>query len=141
MDGWVAGDGAATDSLSHFSWHAALHELSLGDLDAVRRRYDAQLRPEHGLGCRALVDTGSLLFRWALTPGADGVPDWRRWPRVDRAATTSSGRPRRSSPCTPPSRCSPSTTRPACARWRARRARTAPDPARGGRPAGSTRCG
>jgi hypothetical protein len=75
MDGWVTGAGAGTESLSHFSWHAALHELSLGDLDAVRQRYDAQLRPEHGLGCRALVDTGSLLFRWALTPGATDVPD------------------------------------------------------------------
>jgi hypothetical protein len=74
MDGWVTGDGASTESLSHFSWHAALHELSLGDLDAVRRRYDAQLRPEHGLGCRALVDSGSLLFRWAITPGASQVP-------------------------------------------------------------------
>jgi hypothetical protein len=74
MDGWVTGDGASIDSLSHFAWHAALHELSLGDLDAVRQRYDAQLRPEHGLGCRALVDTGSLLFRWALTPDATEVP-------------------------------------------------------------------
>jgi hypothetical protein len=74
MDGWVTGDGASIDSLSHFAWHAALHELSLGDLDAVRRRYDGQLRPEHGLGCRALVDTGSLLFRWALTPDATDVP-------------------------------------------------------------------
>ncbi|GAW50454.1 MULTISPECIES: pyridine nucleotide-disulfide oxidoreductase [unclassified Nocardioides] len=75
MDGWVEGDGASIESLSHFSWHAALHELSLGDLDAVRRRYEAQLRPEHGLGCRALVDSGSLLVRWALTPGATDVPD------------------------------------------------------------------
>lgn len=74
MDLWVTGDGASVDSTSHFSWHAALHELSLGDLAAVRRRYDAQLRPERGLGCRALVDTGSLLFRWALTPGAEDVP-------------------------------------------------------------------
>jgi hypothetical protein len=74
MDRWVSGDGASIDSLSHFAWHAALHELSLGDLDAVRRRYDAQLRPEHGLGCRALVDSGSLLFRWALTPDASDVP-------------------------------------------------------------------
>lgn len=74
MDGWVTGDGASIESLSHFSWHAALHELSLGDLDAVRRRYDAQLRPEHGLGCRALVDSGSLLFRWAITPDASAVP-------------------------------------------------------------------
>lgn len=75
MDRWVTGAGVGTDGLSHFSWHAALHELSLGDLDAVRRRHDTQLRPEHGLGCRALVDTGSLLFRWALTPGATDVPD------------------------------------------------------------------
>ncbi len=75
MDGWVTGDGASIESLSHFSWHAALHELSLGDLDAVRRRYDGQLRPEHGLGCRALVDSGSLLFRWAITPDATDVPD------------------------------------------------------------------
>jgi hypothetical protein len=74
MDGWVNDEGASIDSLSHFAWHAALHELSLGDLDAVRRRYDTQLRPEHGLGCRALVDTGSLLFRWALTPDAADVP-------------------------------------------------------------------
>ncbi len=74
MDAWVTGDGAATDSLSHFSWHAALHELSMGDLDAVRARYQGQLRPEWGLGCRALVDTGSLIWRWALTPGAADVP-------------------------------------------------------------------
>jgi len=74
MDGWVTGDGATIDSLSHFSWHAALHELSLGDLDAVRRRYETQLQPGSAGGCRALVDCGSLLFRWALTPGATDVP-------------------------------------------------------------------
>ncbi|MCL2612104.1 MAG: pyridine nucleotide-disulfide oxidoreductase [Nocardioidaceae bacterium] len=75
MDGWILGDGATIDSRSHFSWHAALHELSLGDLDAVRRRYESQLQPGNALGCRALVDSGSLLFRWALTPGAAAVPD------------------------------------------------------------------
>lgn len=75
MDGWVRDVGAGMESLSHFSWHAALHELSMGDLDAVRARYESQLRPERGLGCRALVDTGSLLFRWALTPDASDVPD------------------------------------------------------------------
>ena len=74
MDGWITGDGAATDSLTHFSWHAALHELSIGDLDAVRRRYESQLRPERAVGCRALVDTGALLFRWAITPDAHDVP-------------------------------------------------------------------
>jgi hypothetical protein len=82
MDGWVHGDGAHTDSLSHFAWHAALHELSIGDLDAVRRRYETQLRPQHTVGCRALVDTGSLLFRWALTPGAGAVPELDEVARV-----------------------------------------------------------
>src|SRR3954464_385268 len=74
MDSWVTGDGASIESISHFAWHAALHELSLGDLDAVRRRYDSQLRPGNALGCRGLVDSGSLLFRWALTPDAAEVP-------------------------------------------------------------------
>ena len=77
MSDWLTRDGAATQSLTHFSWHAALHELSLGDLTAVRRRYEAQLLPRTGLGCRALVDSGSLLFRWAITPGATDVPDLR----------------------------------------------------------------
>lgn len=84
MDGWVTGAGADAESLTHFSWHAALHELTLGDLDAVRRRYEAQLLPGGALGCRALVDSGSLLFRWALTPGATDVP-----PIADVVAATS----------------------------------------------------
>ncbi len=74
MDGWITGAGTHVDSLSHFSWHAALHELSLGDLDAVRRRYESQLLPRPGLGCRNLVDSGSLLWRWAITPGSVRVP-------------------------------------------------------------------
>ncbi|UDY25102.1 pyridine nucleotide-disulfide oxidoreductase [Nocardioides sp. Kera G14] len=74
MDAWVVGDGATAESLTHFAWHAALHELTLGDLDAVRRRFETQLDPRHAIGCRALVDSGSLLFRWALTPGATDVP-------------------------------------------------------------------
>jgi hypothetical protein len=87
MDGWVLGDGASIDSLSHFSWHAALHELSLGDLDAVRRRYESQLQPGQALGCRALVDSGSLLFRWAITPGATDVPGIDEVIRVSGPAT------------------------------------------------------
>jgi len=87
MDRWVTGAGAEIDSLSHFSWHAALHELSLGDLDAVRRRYETQLQPGSALGCRALVDSGSLLFRWALTPRACDVPSMAEVVRVTGRAT------------------------------------------------------
>ncbi len=82
MDAWVTGEGSETESLTHFSWHAALHELSLGDLDAVRRRYETQLQPRHAVGCRALVDTGSMLYRWALTPDAEDVPDLEEVARV-----------------------------------------------------------
>jgi hypothetical protein len=74
LDSWITGAGAQVDSLCHFSWHAAMHELSIGDLDAVRVRYDAQLRPEPGLGRRSLVDAASLLWRWSLTPGSRAVP-------------------------------------------------------------------
>jgi Tfp pilus assembly protein PilF len=77
LDGWISGDGAATDNIAHYAWHAALHELSAGDLDAVARRYRDQLSPASVSGCRALVDTGSLVWRWALTPGAGDVPPVR----------------------------------------------------------------
>jgi hypothetical protein len=82
MDSWVTGIGALTESITHFSWHAALHELSLGDLAAVRRRYESQLQPRQAVGCRALVDTGSLLFRWAITPDAEDVPGLEEVARV-----------------------------------------------------------
>jgi tetratricopeptide (TPR) repeat protein len=82
MDAWVTGEGADTESLTHFSWHAALHELSLGDLEAVRKRYTEQLQPRHAVGCRALVDTGSMLYRWALTPDAEAVPGLEEVARV-----------------------------------------------------------
>lgn len=74
LDGWIRDLGPAVDNLVHFSWHAALHELSDGDLLAVRRRYDAQLGPTCVAGPRALVDSGSLLWRWTVTPGADRIP-------------------------------------------------------------------
>jgi hypothetical protein len=75
LDGWISGAGIDTEHGAHFSWHAALHELSLGDHRAVARRYDSQLAPPAVTGCRALVDSASLLWRWALTPGVDAVPD------------------------------------------------------------------
>ena len=74
MDAWIDGDGQVVDKLEHFSWHAALHELSMGDLAAVALRYETQLAPRPALGCRALVDSGSLLWRWTLTPGVRDVP-------------------------------------------------------------------
>jgi hypothetical protein len=74
IDRWITDAGAHTDNLAHYAWHAALHELADGDLAAVGRRYDAQLSPVHVRGCRSLVDTGSLIWRWGITPGATAVP-------------------------------------------------------------------
>ncbi|MGH3359801.1 MAG: pyridine nucleotide-disulfide oxidoreductase [Nocardioidaceae bacterium] len=72
---WIDTSGPDADNLAHFSWHAALHELSNGDLTAVRTRFENELAPPHATGCRALVDSASLLWRWSLTPGATEVPD------------------------------------------------------------------
>ncbi|UPK77037.1 pyridine nucleotide-disulfide oxidoreductase [Nocardioidaceae bacterium SCSIO 66511] len=72
---WIDTSGPDADNLAHFSWHAALHELSNGDLASVRRRFENELAPPRVTGCRALVDSASLLWRWSLSPGADSVPD------------------------------------------------------------------
>ena len=72
---WIGTSGPDADNLAHFSWHAALHELANDDLAAVRRRFENELAPPHVTGCRALVDSASLLWRWSLTPGAESIPD------------------------------------------------------------------
>ncbi|MHC3470866.1 FAD/NAD(P)-binding protein [Streptomyces sp. 7R007] len=63
LDDWLAGHGRGGSHRAHFSWHAALHELALDDSAAVRRRWAAQLAPGKVTGVRALVDSGSLLWR------------------------------------------------------------------------------
>ena len=67
LDHWVAESGRAASHRAHFSWHAALHELALGDTEAVRQRYYTQLAPPTVTGVRALIDSASLLWRWVVT--------------------------------------------------------------------------
>lgn len=67
LDHWVAESGRSSSHRAHFSWHAALHELALGETEALRRRYYSQLAPPAVTGVRALVDSASLLWRWQLT--------------------------------------------------------------------------
>ncbi|WP_204163449.1 FAD/NAD(P)-binding protein [Nocardioides gilvus] len=71
LDHWVAESGRSASHRAHFSWHAALHELALGNTEAVRRRYYSQLAPPAVCGVRALVDSASLLWRWRVT-----TTDW-----------------------------------------------------------------
>jgi hypothetical protein len=70
LDRWIATCGARASHRAHFAWHAALHELALGDDDAVGRRYAAQLAPPTVTGVRALVDSASLLWRARMVGGA-----------------------------------------------------------------------
>ncbi|WP_208643326.1 FAD/NAD(P)-binding protein [Streptomyces diastatochromogenes] len=67
LDRWVSGRGRGAVHRAHFSWHIALHELALDDPAAVRKRWFAQLAPGRVTGVRALVDSGSLLWRARLS--------------------------------------------------------------------------
>jgi uncharacterized NAD(P)/FAD-binding protein YdhS/tetratricopeptide (TPR) repeat protein len=72
LDPWIDSCGRAASHRAHFAWHAALHELAMGDDVAVRRRYAEQLAPPSVSGMRALVDSASLLWRAQLAGGWDG---------------------------------------------------------------------
>jgi tetratricopeptide (TPR) repeat protein len=64
LDHWIAAGGRSASHRAHFAWHAALHELALGDLGALHERFAGQLAAVTGV--RGLVDTASLLWRWQV---------------------------------------------------------------------------
>jgi hypothetical protein len=66
IDSWIHQNRFSAFHPSHYSWHAALHELALGDSTAVRRRWSRELSPTAVQGVRALVDSASLLWRARL---------------------------------------------------------------------------
>ncbi|QFR02871.1 lycopene cyclase [Streptomyces phaeolivaceus] len=63
LDAWLSGHGRGGTHGAHFAWHAALHELAVEDAAAVRRRWATHLAPGKVDGIRAVVDSGSLLWR------------------------------------------------------------------------------
>jgi tetratricopeptide (TPR) repeat protein len=63
LDRWIVDSGPQASHRAHFSWHAAIHELALGDYEALARRYAGQLAPPAVRGVRALVDSASLLWK------------------------------------------------------------------------------
>ncbi|MBL7498930.1 FAD/NAD(P)-binding protein [Frankia sp. CN7] len=63
LDAWISTSGSDSSQRAHFAWHAALHELALGDDNAARARFSAQLSPPAVSGVRALIDSASLLWR------------------------------------------------------------------------------
>ncbi|MFW6690846.1 FAD/NAD(P)-binding protein [Streptomyces sp. MAR4 CNX-425] len=93
LDGWIGDQGRGATHRAHFSWHVALHELALDDPDAVRRRWFTQLAPGRVSGVRALVDSGSLLWRarmsgcWTGEQPVEGVLAAVEREVVERPAT------------------------------------------------------
>lgn len=93
LDDWIGDQGRGATHRAHFSWHVALHELALDDPDAVRRRWFAQLAPGRVNGVRALVDSGSLLWRarmsgcWTGEQPVEGVLAAVEREVVERPAT------------------------------------------------------
>ncbi len=73
LDEWLRTRGPEANHRSHFSWHAALHELMQCDVEAVRRRYERELAPPLVTGSRALVDAGALLWRCHVTDTWEGA--------------------------------------------------------------------
>jgi tetratricopeptide (TPR) repeat protein len=75
LDHWIVEAGQDSNHRCHYSWHAALYELSLDDINAVVRRFSRELAPDIVTGARALIDTASFAFRCQLEkielPGAD----------------------------------------------------------------------
>jgi len=57
IDRTISLAGQRSHSPAHFSWHAALHELAIGDAAAVRRRYASKLAPGLVPRMRVLVDS------------------------------------------------------------------------------------
>ncbi len=74
LDAWLAAHGPHARHRAHFAWHAALHELDLGDDAALRRRYATQLAPPVVTGSRALVDSASLIWRCRMIGSAQDLP-------------------------------------------------------------------
>ena len=75
LDSWVTSAGRTQRYRPHFHWHAALHELAMGDAASAARRYSAHLAPPRSTGVRCLVDAGSLAWRATLHPDWVTPPD------------------------------------------------------------------
>jgi uncharacterized NAD(P)/FAD-binding protein YdhS len=67
LDEWIRTRGPEANHRSHFSWHAALHELMQDDVEAVRRRWRRELATSVVSGSRVVVDSGALLWRGRVT--------------------------------------------------------------------------
>jgi uncharacterized NAD(P)/FAD-binding protein YdhS len=72
---WIFSAGRTQRYRPHFHWHAALHELAIGDVSSAARRYAEHLAPPRSQGVRCLVDAGSLAWRARLHPDWIAPPD------------------------------------------------------------------
>jgi tetratricopeptide (TPR) repeat protein len=66
LTSWLSGGASLGHFKAHFPWHAAMHELAQGDLDAARRRCGTQIPAE------ATADIAPLLWRFRLVKASVG---------------------------------------------------------------------
>ena len=111
LDEWIRSRGPEANHRSHFSWHAALHELMQDDVEAVRRRYDRELAPSVVSGSRVVVDSGCAALARPGHRRVDRRPARRRGAGAGAGRVAHRAHRRRSPPCTAPS-CSPPTATP-----------------------------
>jgi tetratricopeptide (TPR) repeat protein len=74
LNAWLATTAGTEGFRGHAQWHAALHELCLGDYTALRYRWETELAPPRTSGVRVLIDAGSLLARRAVQENWGGPP-------------------------------------------------------------------
>jgi len=89
LTAWTADFDPRASGL-HLSWHLALHDLALGDLDRLERRYETSIRPH--AGPTLFIDAVDILWRSRLA-GADDPARWSSLrtivPAVAEVRTTS----------------------------------------------------
>lgn len=78
LSAWIDTAGHSAVHRAHFSWHVAMHDLGLGDVDSVLARYDRDLTPSVLQGTRSLVDAVSLLWRLHLIDHDERQEDLER---------------------------------------------------------------
>jgi hypothetical protein len=75
LSAWIDGAGHSAVHRAHFSWHVAMHDLGLGDIESALTRYDVDLTPRVLQGTRSMVDAGSLLWRLHLIDRDERIHD------------------------------------------------------------------
>jgi tetratricopeptide (TPR) repeat protein len=79
LEGWLPGLPREAQLHCHLSWHVALWNFDLGNIEAARRVYAADVKPGAAWGpaINSLTDSASLLWRMQLAGQPVDAAQWR----------------------------------------------------------------